>query len=691
MLREFMTLFFGNELVAGIVLANWLLLTGAGALSGRILCRKDNFFSGSAFLLVLAALPPFMVLAPGYLRNIFFEPGTLVSLFGVFYFSFLLLLPYCLLSGSLFTWFSKWNSELSGSSKIASTYFLDVAGSVAGGLLFSLVFIHWLDHLAIAVIVLMVSAIGSLFIPGRLILKIIFIPIVTIGLSIFILFSGCRNAGVHKIYSNQLILEQEENPYGRIVVTESSGQLNFYENGLPVFSSGNITDREEAVHYAMLQHKGPENVLTVSGGICGIIPEIFKYSSVKKVDYAELDPSLVELGRKYGLLRDTAGLNIITGDARSLIRKTKNRYDIILVNLPEPYSAQLNRFYTLEFFTEIRRILNPCGIISLSLAPSSDYISGEEGNLNTVLYNTMNRVFPHVLVVPGGRNYFLGSDTMLTLDYSQKSTASTIENIYVNPYYIDDNILKDRNRFIMNSVKKGEKLNTDFSPVGYFMHMRVWLQQFGISPVYIALSLGLILLVLLLFMKPVDMGLLTGGFAASSSEFVLLLALQIFCGFMYQYTALLFAVFMLGLAAGSLWYRKLVPVISFGSFIRLQFLLGLYCCGLPFILLLLHLPGISNAVIYPIILLLTLIVSVLTGIQFALASVLRQPALSADRSPWLSTASYIYFADLAGSALGLLAMSVFLVPLLGIVKAMVLAGILNLVGGGICWVRRNKR
>jgi len=36
LLREFLSIFYGNELVVGMILTNWMLLTGLGAYIGRI-------------------------------------------------------------------------------------------------------------------------------------------------------------------------------------------------------------------------------------------------------------------------------------------------------------------------------------------------------------------------------------------------------------------------------------------------------------------------------------------------------------------------------------------------------------------------------------------------------------------------------------------------------------------------------
>ena len=66
-------------------------------------------------------------------------------------------------------------------------------------------------------------------------------------------------------------------PYGSLVVTKSGGQLNFIENGAPLFSTENAEKVEETVHYAMAQRPHAVNVLLVSGGVSGTLQELLKY------------------------------------------------------------------------------------------------------------------------------------------------------------------------------------------------------------------------------------------------------------------------------------------------------------------------------------------------------------------------------------------------------------------------------
>ena len=52
-------------------------------------------------------------------------------------------------------------------------------------------------------------------------------------------------------------------------------------------------------------------------------------------------------------------------------------YDAVIIDLPSPSNAQLNRFYTEEFFIETRDVLSIGGVLSFSLASRENYLSEE--------------------------------------------------------------------------------------------------------------------------------------------------------------------------------------------------------------------------------------------------------------------------------------------------------------------------
>jgi len=50
-------------------------------------------------------------------------------------------------------------------------------------------------------------------------------------------------------------------------------------------------------------------------------------------------------------------------------------FDVIIVDVPDPQTAQLNRFYTVEFFRAARMHLKPGGLLALELRSSEETIS----------------------------------------------------------------------------------------------------------------------------------------------------------------------------------------------------------------------------------------------------------------------------------------------------------------------------
>lgn len=82
---------------------------------------------------------------------------------------------------------------------------------------------------------------------------------------------------------------------------------------------------------------------------------------------------------------------------------------MIVVNLPDPLTTQLHRFYTVEFAQEVKRLLRLQGLVSFGLSSGDAYRAPETRLLNACLYNTLRRVFTDILVVPGERAMFLAS------------------------------------------------------------------------------------------------------------------------------------------------------------------------------------------------------------------------------------------------------------------------------------------
>ena len=69
-------------------------------------------------------------------------------------------------------------------------------------------------------------------------------------------------------------------------------------------------------------------------------------------------------------------------------------FDVIILNVPDPQTAQLNRFYTAEFFRSARDHLATGGLLALQLRSSEDYISPDLAEFLRCIYHTMQTSLP---------------------------------------------------------------------------------------------------------------------------------------------------------------------------------------------------------------------------------------------------------------------------------------------------------
>ena len=155
-MREMIAAFYGNELLFGAVLAAWMAwaAAGAGGLGRLVLSRPERlqrrmFAAGVALLGLL--LPATLVAARGSRTLLGITPGALVDFGPMLATVAVILAPFCLVSGALFTVGVRLAAEANASAGRA--YVWESAGAVAGGALFSFALIRWLDPCQTALLV----------------------------------------------------------------------------------------------------------------------------------------------------------------------------------------------------------------------------------------------------------------------------------------------------------------------------------------------------------------------------------------------------------------------------------------------------------------------------------------------------------------------------------------------------------
>ena len=686
LMREFLNVFYGNELVFGVILGNWLLLTGIGSYAGKASKKVKDKTKLLVSLQLLIAVLPFFSLAFIRALRMVLVPGEAVDFAHIFLSSFVILLPYCVISGFLLTLACSVFSLKRSGEDIGKVYLMDNIGDILGGFLFSFILVFLFDPFQMAFFLLFLILVSAYFLGSynrNNMLR--FIVLVSIVFSLFLLPLDLNSLTLGFLFPSQTIVFQKSSPYGYIVVTETSGQLNFFENGLPLFSTENTIENEENVHYAMVQREKPRNILLISGGVAGTTSEILKYN-VTRVDYVELDPLIIELGKAYTNSLDDERIRTFMTDGRMFVKFVDNEYDVVIIDLPDPSTAQLNRFYSLEFFREVKRILSPSGVVSLSLSSSPNYMNYETIRLNAIVYRTLKSVFEHVIVIPSGdENYFLASDSPLSYNISGLVKERGTETKYVNEHYLKGKLTEERINYVRNAISREKRINTDFVPLAYYYHLLYWESEMG-GGIWIVFVIAIILVFLLLRSSPIPFAISTTGFAASSLEVILLIGFQILYGYVYQYVGVIVAFFMLGLAIGAYYANLTIKKRRRKDMVKIELSIFLFSLSLPFVLLFLSslkneaFVSLSSLISFPI---LTLIISALVGFEFPIASKLHTRKKEIEH-----TAGVLYASDLIGATIGALITSTFLIPILGVINTCVLVGITNLVSGVVVWKTR---
>ncbi len=726
LMRELVVVFFGNELSLGVILGVWLFWTaiGSGLLSRKI--KKINHLNhhiGFIQLTLALVLPFILIFVRSSKELIGITLGEMIGFTPMLFITLISLAPFCLPAGLLYTVTCQYfqNFEHSPAASIGKVYLLEALGSGIGGLITSFLLIQFVTPAGIFLLLSLINLISAILVGNITLFYSNFkrrglLLAVPLLYGFFILcFSQRFQTTCDKIlWKGYNLVSTRNTIFGNLSVIQMENQISFFENGLHLFTAPDQLIAEESVHFALLEHPNPSTALLIGGGLGGGIGETLRHPSIQEIDYVEIDPMMITLAKQFLTPEQIKPLNdprvtIYNTDGRLFIKKTSKNYDVIILYLPNPYTAQINRYYTLEFYREVERILKPDGIFAFQVNSSENAISPELSDFLSTLSSTLASVFPDMIIIPGETNHFIVSTSpkQLTSDPQllvERLQSRHLQTQYVREYYLPYRMTQEREEYLQSRLHPvtPEQFNRDYKPIGYYYDTILWATVFSgfFKKVFLIfsrfniyhLSGFFILFTLFLIVvkwrpkrpqRLLPSGILystfTVGLSEISLEVTLILSFQILYGYIYHQLAVIITGYMTGLALGSglAILNNSQSKRTFSLFRKCQFFMTLYPIAFACILRLFqhHSIFLSNhqwlSWTFPLI---ALGAGFIGGFQFPLANRLYLHTGQSTEK----IAGTLYSVDLIGSSIGAMLTSAFLLPLLGILTTLYFIATLNL-------------
>jgi len=447
--REFITTFEGNDISVGIFFGSWFLWVGLGAILvyrakafAEILLRNIEF-------LFLSYLPAFILellltIEARQLAGV--ESYVLLPIRTILLLSIIVNAPVSIITGMLFPIACRWVAPVRNSitsnhtaqegktsnglgppcflakarrGAVSRVYILEAAGSFCGGLGTTIL-------------------LGAGFSLARVFLILAFIVSVPVSwvqlgkakrwiwavMPVCIL--ACLLAGADRPVMQQVRIIKwaklfpGDVPYGAFQTAQAEYLYGAHHGQWVAVREGStcetLPDHESAGRVAAIglcQNPDAQRVLVVGSGL-GLCYELLRLPQIERVTWAHCDSEYVQQVGNFVPAEfkiSDRRFDRVAGDIRSLLAQKKRYYDIVILDLPEATSSVLNRYYTLEFYRQVKESLRADGVLAVRVAGGENIMGTELINLGASTKLTLAKVFSRLVLTPGEDTWFIASNS----------------------------------------------------------------------------------------------------------------------------------------------------------------------------------------------------------------------------------------------------------------------------------------
>lgn len=641
MLREFFVVVYGNELVFGVLLTNWLIGIFTGALTGGAAAEKnkDNLMLFVMSILVMCILLPVSITLTRFLYAISgTTAGTYIGFFKVFFYSALFIIPVSFFIGFVFPIAAKAQAQhpdhnlRSGTLKagqvkgISNIYIFEAFGSLLSGVVYTFFLVgHCNAYLITALIILpLLICSGLILLKSRryktfsVVCLLLIFNLVSFLPSMNGKFDAVTVERRWQSISTLPLVYTTDSKYQNIAVANLFNQYNLYLNSLLAAVFPNDEDNMLLAAHLVCQHPGPQRILVIGDAVSGLAKALLRFD-VKEVISVEIDAKIIDTILKFlppqeKHIRSDKRFKIVIQDGRKYVKdlirsngKPVNTmsppllFDVVYVNVSEPSTLLLNRYYTRGFFRDLSRVMKHSGVITLKITSSENYEKGIVSDYTASIYYTVRSVFPEVVVAPGYQNFIFASRESSSVSDNPELLARRYTATGVKPeklgFIFQSFYPEEKTRFIKKALQTSRKfkINTNETPIAavYFNKIIGWYAASNISGIldfFETIKLrDVMVIILVLFLARMFyllgakrkksfyrrrflkfhalLAVFSSGLAGISLELVILYTFQDNFGNIYHIIGFIIAIFMFGLPLGAVASNAL---LSRGKFARQQ-------------------------------------------------------------------------------------------------------------------------
>lgn len=701
LVREFIAVFYGNELIIATVTAVWMLAVFAGNRFAAIFLKK-NLKVLLTVMLASIFITPFALLVLKLITSTILTTNNVIAPFKtILTTAFFTVLPVGILNGFLFSIGSGMAHQDKELNAVAF-YRSETLGLLVGGLIFTFIFARNFTNFASLIYltnaILITTCILS-FIHFNTKIRFIFLLLPT---ALIVLPSTATISAYESLsFKNEKLIKTVPSVYGTIAITENKKQHNFYLNNFYKGCSDDKLNSGLNAHVPLCAVKNKSTLLYIGSLYDETLAQLLTDKAVLKIyvpvsDFAVLETIKPYLSEKQQLALTDKRVILLKESERVFLKNTDEKFSCVLINIGKPQTGITNRFYTLEFFKMLKKRLSADAVLVIKFKQNKTYVLPEDACLLLSIAKTLKQSFAVT------KNYLSDMTIMCAAqtDVLPKNSDEAARNLKtdITPKgYLNQNMIKDIfgkkaeiNFKEATKVTEEIKINTDLNPAAYYFNLQKQTALYTgkkISHAFINMSakswfiISCILAALFTPRKKADINatvlysMTCLSFACITLLLCLIYSLHATYGTVYVHISLLTAVFMGGIYRGTTYAQIAVSLPNQNVHTFLLRLIGIKITIILFVGFLAVMFKLFTLFLPPKLLqmllwlLLTFYLGNFNGYAFGLVSKIREMLPHKDKD----LTGGIYAADILGGSFGAFLCGMVFIPRLGIYQTCAVA------------------